>query len=361
MSSLATERFRTLITAPMEDEADRIYSGGEPFDEDAVAQKIVDQFPEAHYAHKVNDAGVAMRRVIVASRWEVDPEETALPRCGDQQCPSFGDKDFGEGTCPVEHALSGAVQRPSSAVPTQAMVDAVRAALNRAEMIGDNPVLAVLDAVLPLAGGAQPRGPVGGRDEVKRRMLSVLDGTALNEADEVAEALADSAIRWAGEHFTGVHVPRRDDAVAAWLKAHRDEGDPGSGDEGEMRAYEVTDDLLDDYRLHADTGTPLHQHVMGPGGPESSDCPNLVEGGCGCPAPGQADSDIAEAIRVAAELERASGTVDPGRAHQFIGTIYKGQRVDMCSNYARLPGRSHEAIMCGASADDPIHQVNGGQ
>lgn len=49
--------------------------------------------------------------------------------------------------------------------------------------------------------------------------------------------------------------PQRGDAVEQWLKARRD------------RHREQTDDwchideLLDEYRLHADTGTPLDQHA----------------------------------------------------------------------------------------------------
>lgn len=55
-----------------------------------------------------------------------------------------------------------------------------------------------------------------------------------------------------------VHVARRDSDVAAWIKAHRDRfapGDPG---------YFTLDRTLDDYRDHADTGTPLGEEVQGP-------------------------------------------------------------------------------------------------
>jgi hypothetical protein len=27
------------------------------------------------------------------------------PTCQDKDCPSYGDPDFGEGTCPADHAL----------------------------------------------------------------------------------------------------------------------------------------------------------------------------------------------------------------------------------------------------------------
>jgi len=45
------------------------------------------------------------------------------------------------------------------------------------------------------------------------------------------------------------HRPRRGDDVDRWLKAWRDLH--------AAHAWHVVDALLDDYRLHADTGTPL--------------------------------------------------------------------------------------------------------
>lgn len=59
------------------------------------------------------------------------------------------------------------------------------------------------------------------------------------------------------------HVPRRDSDVAAWIKRHRDDGLYPEG-----VAWHVIDSLLEDYRLHADTGTPLSQDVQGPHGEE---------------------------------------------------------------------------------------------
>lgn len=49
--------------------------------------------------------------------------------------------------------------------------------------------------------------------------------------------------------------PHRGDAVEAWLKAQRDRDSRGT-----VR-WDVLDDALDLYRLHADTGTPLGEHV----------------------------------------------------------------------------------------------------
>lgn len=50
-------------------------------------------------------------------------------------------------------------------------------------------------------------------------------------------------------------TPARGDAVEAWLRAHRD-----SYDRDHDRQWPAIDEMLDDYRLHADTGTPLDQH-----------------------------------------------------------------------------------------------------
>ena len=50
------------------------------------------------------------------------------------------------------------------------------------------------------------------------------------------------------------HRPMRGDEVEAWIKRKRDEFSA-------TLAYWTLDDLLDDYRLHADTGTPLSGEV----------------------------------------------------------------------------------------------------
>ena len=49
--------------------------------------------------------------------------------------------------------------------------------------------------------------------------------------------------------------PRRDDDVAVWLKRKRDEYAANSG------SWFVVDNLLEDYRLHADTGGSLTEDV----------------------------------------------------------------------------------------------------
>ena len=53
------------------------------------------------------------------------------------------------------------------------------------------------------------------------------------------------------------HQPRRGDDVATWLKKWRDQFPKRNKNGFANERYQVLDDLLDDYRLHADTGTPL--------------------------------------------------------------------------------------------------------
>jgi len=51
------------------------------------------------------------------------------------------------------------------------------------------------------------------------------------------------------------HEPHRNEDIANWIKRHRDVYWKNS------RKWTALDDLLDDYREHADTGTPLHFEV----------------------------------------------------------------------------------------------------
>lgn len=71
------------------------------------------------------------------------------------------------------------------------------------------------------------------------------------------------------------HQPRRDSDVAAWLRAHRERHDYSAGNG--FNAWSAIDEVLDDYRLHSDTGTPLTE-PSGTGVPDET-C------GCGTPRP----------------------------------------------------------------------------
>jgi hypothetical protein len=77
-------------------------------------------------------------------------------------------------------------------------------------------------------------------------------------------------------------APRRGDAVDQWLTAQRNKhGWKGSND---RTLFDALDNVLDQYRLHADTGTPLGDHV----------CEGTTVGDCECleqPAVVQADGE----------------------------------------------------------------------
>lgn len=64
-------------------------------------------------------------------------------------------------------------------------------------------------------------------------------------------------------------LARRGDVVETWIKRHRDEwaigGRPPLGSTLQRAGWDALDGLLDEYRLHADTGTPLDStEPMGP-------------------------------------------------------------------------------------------------
>lgn len=58
-------------------------------------------------------------------------------------------------------------------------------------------------------------------------------------------------------------LPQRGDAVETWIKSWRDEYAAAKDhhDFGGHDAYWALDQMLDDYRLHADTGMPIDQEV----------------------------------------------------------------------------------------------------
>jgi hypothetical protein len=62
--------------------------------------------------------------------------------------------------------------------------------------------------------------------------------------------------RMADETATETQPPHRGDAFEQWLKARRDEWAP----EG-CQPWQILDQTLEEYRLHADTRTPLGEHV----------------------------------------------------------------------------------------------------
>jgi hypothetical protein len=85
---LAHERFRTILTDAVESTGYDAYANGLDADPDVASSKVIGLFPEAYFEHRTNDAGVRVRRVVVASEWEVDPEPAPVNsgRCTDPAC-----------------------------------------------------------------------------------------------------------------------------------------------------------------------------------------------------------------------------------------------------------------------------------
>ena len=73
------------------------------------------------------------------------------------------------------------------------------------------------------------------------------------------------ALTHSGPGYDLTPLPRRGDHVEAWLKAQRDQYS-----EHHDAQWDLIDGLLDEYRLHADTATPLDQHCCEAGTPD--DC-----------------------------------------------------------------------------------------
>jgi hypothetical protein len=59
------------------------------------------------------------------------------------------------------------------------------------------------------------------------------------------------------------HQPERGSDVEAWIKRHRD-AISTRANSAARTARDTLDDLLNDYRDHADCGTPLDREVHGP-------------------------------------------------------------------------------------------------
>ena len=78
-----------------------------------------------------------------------------------------------------------------------------------------------------------------------------------------------AALTHSGPGYDTAPLPARGDAVDTWLRAQRDAHTDGYTRDPE---WEAIDAVLDAYRLHADTGTPLDQHV----------CEGRVVGDCEC-------------------------------------------------------------------------------
>lgn len=78
-----------------------------------------------------------------------------------------------------------------------------------------------------------------------------------------------AALTHSGPGYTLPVHPARGDGFDVWLRGQRDRFEDRYG---YAPAWYAVDAVLDRYRLHADTGTPLTEHV----------CEGLVIGDCDC-------------------------------------------------------------------------------
>ena len=302
----------------------------------------LDVLKEPRFERSLSPAGVPVRRVVVATAWETDPEplhpnhvrnarrtleNTTGDLMGDSLEQVLTEPDALLSVYRAAMQRAGEDERVAQAIRNargvlyayQATLTPETAALARQEI--------EVAAARVKTGNPQ-------RDDLIRRFLSVLDGTSLTERIEVAEALADSAHR-----ALGAEVRRRLTwpDVEAYIKRMRDRhADPSNAQYGQPAAWHWGDEILDDFREHMHTGTPLGVEVQGP-------IPDI-----GTLTPEQ----ITEA-RVRVEAEAGGVHVQP---HAFVGTRYKGQDLEGCSHFTRTS--SHEGIMCGARADNQIHVVD---
>lgn len=71
--TLAAEHFRTILAEGVRQAGYDAYGAGQEADPERVAHAVLDDFSEFRFERRVNEHGVAVRRVVVASEWEVDP------------------------------------------------------------------------------------------------------------------------------------------------------------------------------------------------------------------------------------------------------------------------------------------------
>lgn len=159
--------------------------------------------------------------------------------CGDASLSRPDDKC----TC----AITPAVQRGQNA-ELEALLDPPDEQALRKAASGDLSALAPWerDLLLPYASAPPPGPPPFSPN------MALVDGQR--------RRLAFAGIGASQPEPPARHEARRGDAVEAWLRRDRDALLADSADWAQQAAA-VVDDLLEDYRLHADTGTPLDAEV----------------------------------------------------------------------------------------------------
>lgn len=88
---LAVERFRTILADALGQAANEEDGYVDP---EALADEFLPSFPGARFERTVNPAGVRVRRLVVVTDWEVDPDQAApdqQPTCPVVTGPCPGD------------------------------------------------------------------------------------------------------------------------------------------------------------------------------------------------------------------------------------------------------------------------------
>jgi nucleotide-binding universal stress UspA family protein len=174
----------------------------------------------------------------------------------------------------------------------------------------------IADAVIPLLLDTLPKAIARARGyEVADAVLTVLPAEADTVAIRAAELDDTASLLQVGGNLEGAEflrkraallrevgkrrpaVPRRGDTVEQWLKAQRD----ASADY--PQAYQAADGLLDLYRLHADTRTPLAEHVC-------------MVGDCDCLDQDAAVSAVGQTDEETSQVQPCDECAHPQDAHR---------------------------------------------
>lgn len=251
---MAVERLRRLLSdgidsAALDGEDGEGYAARVLSVETAV-EAALGLLVSATFVHDVNSAGVPMRQVVAYGEWEMDPNP---PKRGPMDIPTFAASPAPAWTVEKLHALWGQVYAATrrdwlnEQAARQELVARLRAAVfDVADRAGiDSPAHQSIRYALTGRGPGAPSelalaAVMRADEDAREQEAGCLPGVGCPECKP--DVTADNR---------GELMPRRDDAVAAWLKSKRDEYEPG--DPG----YFTLDGVLDDYRLHADTGAPL--------------------------------------------------------------------------------------------------------
>lgn len=146
----------------------------------------------------------------------------------------------------------------------------------------------------------------GALDRIRSLHDSLAAETDLSGPDDlITKGSAARRIATALDGWTAPERPQRGDAFEQWLKAQRDLCF------GHATTWGAVDGLLDQYRLHADTGTPLSEHVCE--GQAVGDCECLETLATETPdaprrEPHPTEADLRHALAVAAKFHSQDAT-----------------------------------------------------